>query len=111
MRRPRGRDAPQSAARSLLSSGRWVSAAEYADLIGDALSADAAETCYARLVRAGWADEPDPAERIRRGRERLAQQALQRLVQRGEAEAIGEGPERRFRITDRSATVFAPRPK
>lgn len=112
--RPRGRDAPQSAARTLLASGRWVTAAEYADLLGDALTPEAAEQCYARLCRAGWKDLADPAERIRLGRVRLAQQALQRLVQRGEAEGIGEGTARTFRIVgtgNRETEMFAPRPK
>lgn len=107
-----GRAAPQSDARSLLASGRWVSAAEYADLLGDGIPDERAAACWRRLNRAGHEWTADDAERVRLGRERLAQEALQRLVQRGEMEAVGTGSQRQYRFTSREvSTVFAPRPK
>lgn len=111
-RASRGRAAPQSDARSLLASGQWTTAAAYADLLGDGISPEQAVACWQRLNRAGHEFTDDERERVQLGRERLAQEALQRLVQRGEMEAVGTGPQRQYRITSREiSTVFAPRPK
>lgn len=106
------KNAPQAAARWLLASGDWHTASEFADLITDAVTDEDAERCYERLARSWGTKTDDRAERIRIGRERLAQEPLQRLVQRGEMEAAGRGSNRAYRlIRTGDTTMLAPRPK
>jgi hypothetical protein len=107
------RDGPQTAARRLLAGGEWVSAAWYAEQIRDLVTDRQAVWCFDRLRDAGHKPRP-LAEQVAAGRERLAQEALQRLVQRGECEAAGRGSERRYRLVRGAGTgveMFEARPK
>lgn len=90
-----------------LAGGRQLSLADLAGRCGAVIDDAAARKAYGRLEAAGSKSDRTDAEKLALGRQRLVQEAAQRLVHHGVVEADGRGAVRQYRLKEGSPTVAA----
>lgn len=95
------------AVRRLLSTDRWVPLPGIVEAVGGLVTAAKADAARVRLAASGR-DVSDPHI----GRERVCQETVQHMVQKGDVEAIGRGDARQYRLRgERLVIQKRPKPK
>ncbi|VTT98902.1 Streptomycin biosynthesis operon possible regulatory protein, putative OS=Acaryochloris marina (strain MBIC 11017) GN=AM1_F0130 PE=4 SV=1 [Gemmataceae bacterium] len=92
-------DPLRAAVRRAITGGRWHSPDDVLAVVAADVPDALALRTFARLQRARGRDPGDDAGRLAIGRARVAREQLQRLVHEGRAEAVGDGADRRYRLT------------